>query len=136
MFDFISSNHIINWGRAKEVLLLQSQFFSWISAVVWIKNTCDIFSILSFFNSALKITWIKFIKIESVSWSWSPQSQIICVVSIKSWNRCVISHSYNFLTVFPVRSFSWPILIFLRLTIKSNLISYILSFNFPWISLV
>jgi hypothetical protein len=47
-------------------------------------------------NSSLEITFIKLIEIkELLAWTRSPQSQIVCIISIETGNRCIISHGNN-----------------------------------------
>lgn len=134
VFFFVSSNNIVDRCRAEKILLFESKLFTRITWIIRIQNWSDVFCVLTLFYCSLIITGIKLVKIESISWSWSPKSQIVCVISIKPRNRCIISHCNNFLAIFPTCSFSWAILIFSGLTVKTNFVSDILAFNFPRIS--
>jgi hypothetical protein len=133
---FVSSNDIIQTRWTKEVLLFQSELFTIICRIIRIQNTCDIFSFLSFLDSTLVITFVKSIKIKIFLRSWSPKSQVVCVVSIKTWDWCIVSHSNNPLTINPTWSFDPVFSVLFSFTVKPYFISDILSFNLPWITMV
>lgn len=136
MSQFVSPDDIINGGWAEEILLLQSQFFSCIGAIVRVQNTGDVLSILSFVNGSMVITWVELIEIESVSWSGSPKSQVVGIIGVESWDWGIVSNCNNLLTTFPSCSLGGSILVLLRVTIESNLVLDILSLNLPWVSVI
>ena len=133
---FISSNDIVEGGRAEEVLLLQSELLTGIGAVVRVENTGDILSLLSLSDSSVIVTRVELVEIESVSWSRSPQSQVVGVIGVESWNWSIIGHSNNLLAAFPLGSLSWAVLPLLRVTKESNVVLHVLSFDFPRVSVV
>ena len=136
MLSFISSNNIIDRSRAEEVLLLKSELFTSIGAVIRVKNTCDVLSFLSLSDSSMVVTRVELVEVECVSWSRSPQSQVVCIVSIESRNWSIICHCDNFLAALPLSSLSRAILPLLRVTEESDLVLHVLSLYFPWVSMV
>jgi len=135
MLLFISSNDIIQRCWAEKVLLLQSQFFTSVCFIIWVKDTGDILSILSFSDGSIVIRGVEFVEIEFVLRSRFPKSQVVGVVSIESRNWSVICHSNYDLATIPISSLSGSIFIFWNTSIKSDFICDILSFNFPWVTL-
>ena len=136
MFIFISSNDIVDGSRAEEVLLLKSQLFTSISAVVRVKNTGDVFSLLSLGDGTVVVTGVELVEVKGVSWSRSPQSQVVGVVGVESWNWSIVGHSDDFLAALPLGSLSWAVLPLLRETKESDLVLHVLSLDFPWVSVV
>lgn len=136
MYFFIPPYNVIQRSRTKEILLFESEFFSFICWVIRVKYTGYIFCLVSLFNSPVIITFVEFIEIKSICWLRSPKPQIVCIVCIKSWNGSVISNCYYFYSIIPVCSFCISVLKFFYVSIESHLISNILSFNFPRISMV
>jgi hypothetical protein len=133
---FISSNDIVDGGGAEEILLLQSELLTGISGVVWIKDTGDVFGILSLANSTVIVTGVELVEIEGASWSRFPKSQVVGVVSIETWNWGIEGHSDDLLATLPVSSLGVTILVLVGDTIESNLIGNILSFDLPWVSVI
>ena len=83
---FVSSNHVVDRCRAEEVLLLESELLSGVGRVVGVENTCDILSLLSFSNGTVVVTGVELVEIEGASWTRSPKSQVVRVVSVEAWN--------------------------------------------------
>lgn len=131
---FVSFNQIINCGTAEEILLLKSKLFSSITRIVWIEYTSNVFCLLSFTNSSVVITLVEWFKVKFITWLRSPKSQVICVKCVVSWHGGIISYSQNLFSIFPSSSLNVTILIFLNMTIESDRIYNIISFNFPGIS--
>lgn len=133
---FISSNDIVDGGGAEEILLLQSELLTGISGVVWVKDTGDVFGILSLANSTVIITGVELVEIEGASWSGFPKSQVVGVISVETWNWGIISHSDDLLAALPFGSLGVTVLVLVGDTIESNIIGNILSFDLPWVSVI
>ena len=56
----ISADHIIDGGGAEEVLLLETELFTRVGAVVGVENTCNVLSILSFSYGSMIIRGVEF----------------------------------------------------------------------------
>jgi len=133
---FISSNDIVDGGGAEEVLLLQSELLTGIGGIIWIKDTGDVFGILSLTNSTVVITGVELVEIKVASCSGFPKSQVVGVISVETWNWGIISHSDDLLTTLPVGSLGVTVLVLVGDTIESNMIGNILSFDLPWVSVI
>ena len=106
----VSLEDIVDRSGAEEVLLLESELLTGIGGVIWIEDTGNVLSILSLANGTVVITGVESVEIEAISWFGSPESQVVCVVGVESWNWSIISHGNNFLASFPLRSNSGSIL--------------------------
>jgi len=135
MIFFVSSDYITKWSRTEEILLFKSKFFSTLTWVIWIQNTCNILCALSLADSTKIITSVELIKVKFVIWSWSPQAQVIRVVSVISRNWSVICLSNNLLTSEPFSSLYTVFNIFPNISTESNRVHNIGSFDFPWVSM-
>ena len=96
MLRFISSNHIVDRGRAEEVLLLETELLTSISGIVGIEAGCDVFGVLSFLDSTVVVGSIELIEIEVLTWARSPETQVVGVVSVETRNWGIIGHSKYF----------------------------------------
>lgn len=92
MILFVSSDDIINTSRAEEILLLESKLFTGVRGIVRVEDTGDVLCLLSLLNSSLIIARVECIEIEIFVRTRSPQSEIVCVVSVKPWNWSVVGH--------------------------------------------
>ena len=117
-------------------MLLQSKLLTSISAVVWIENTGDVLGILSIANGTVVVTGVELVEIECVSWSRSPQSQVVGVVGVESWDWGIVGHGNDFLASLPLGSLGGSVLEFLRVTVESDVILDILSLDLPRVSVV
>jgi hypothetical protein len=117
-------------------LLLQSELFTGISGIIRIENTCDVLGILSISDGSVVVTGVELVEIESVSWSRSPQSQVVGVVGVESWDWGIVGHGNDFLASLPLGSLGGSVLEFLRVTVESDLILDILSLDLPRVSVV
>ena len=106
----VSLEDIVDGSGAEEVLLLESELLTGIGGVIWIEDTGNVLGILSLANGTVVVTGVESVEIEAISWLGSPESQVICVVGVESWNWSIISHGNNFLAAFPLRSNSGSIL--------------------------
>ena len=62
----VPSDDIVERCRAEEVLLLESELLSGVSAVVGVENAGNVLSILPVRNGSMEVTRVKFIEIEGV----------------------------------------------------------------------
>lgn len=131
-----SSDSICNRGGDQEVLLLKSEFLSCISGVVGIENAGDVFSSLSLFKGSEVVTLVERSKVEFVVGERSPKSQVDGVECVKSWNWVIISSSNDDLSSLPEVKVLVVFTGSSNVSVESNGIVKIKSFNFPWIALV
>lgn len=77
-FGFFSepSQSVLNRGKNKQVLLFQSQFFAYISGIIWIKDRSDIFSVLSLLQSFEVISLIETTEVELLVGQTPPKSKV------------------------------------------------------------
>jgi hypothetical protein len=116
-------------------LLLQSQFLTSVSVIVGVEYGSDGLSFLSFLNSTLIVRRIELVEIEVLSRARTPESQVVGVIGIETRNRSIVSHGNNFVAALPFSTFGITILVFLAVSVESDLISNILTLNFPRISI-
>lgn len=62
----VPSDDIVERCRAEEVLLLESELLTGVSAVVGVENAGNVLSILPVRNGSMEVTRVKFIEIEGV----------------------------------------------------------------------
>lgn len=72
MLGLVPPDDVSNWSTAEEVLLLETQLFSFWSWIVWIEHTGDVFSLLSFLDSTKVISRVEWIEVELVAWTRPP----------------------------------------------------------------
>jgi hypothetical protein len=130
----VSEDDIVDGGGAEEVLLLESELFTGISGVIWIEDTGNVLGILSLTNGTVVVTGVESVEIEAISWLGFPESQVVCVVGVETWNWGIISNGNNLLAAFPLRSNSGSILPTIGLTVEPDVIGNILSLDFPRVS--
>ena len=56
---FVSSDDVTDGGTAEEVLLLQTQFLSSLSGVIWVEDTGDVLSALSLRDSSKVVSLVE-----------------------------------------------------------------------------
>lgn len=66
---FKSSDDILKSGANEEILLFQSEFFSFIGRVIRIQHTGNILSSLSGFNGLVIVSFIETIEIKFIGWN-------------------------------------------------------------------
>ena len=86
-----SSENILERTGDKEILLLQSQLFSHIQCIIWIKNLRKSLSINLFSYCFCIISGVKFLERESVWACCRPKSESVYCLSAISDDRSIIS---------------------------------------------
>lgn len=128
---FVSSDNVPNGSWTEEVLLFKSQFFTLLGIVIGIENWCDVLCFLSLNNGTVVVTGVELSEVKLIARSGSPQSQVVCVKGVETWNRGVIGLGYYDFTAFPDASLDSSIVVLSHMAVESNLIGDVGSLDFP-----
>ena len=132
---FEPTDDVSQRSRTEEVLLFQSQFFASLGLIIRVKHTCDILGRLSFTDSSKVIAFIKLFQTKLIVRSRAPKSQVICVVSVVAWDRCIISLRNDKLAAQPFSLLLTSLLELSSVSTKPYCVNNIRSLNLPGIAL-
>lgn len=132
----ISADHVIDGSRAEEVLLLETELLTGISAIVGVEHGRDVLGLLSLGDGTLVVRRVESIEVEVRARARSPQTQVVGIVGVEAGDRSIVSHGKDLLAALPLGSLSVAILVLLRVTVETNLVGDILALNFPRVAVV
>lgn len=104
------------------------------AGIIWIEHTGDIFSGLSFPDSAEVIAPVELIEVELVVGSGAPQTKVVCVISIITWNWRVVSLGYHKIATSPFGPLFAVIPALFDVASKPDWIYDIRALDFPWVT--
>ena len=104
VFLLIFSDCFLKAGRYKEVLLFQSQLFTCIVIVVWIKNLYDIAGKVLLLYCFLVVTLVKGIQLEVYDRLCIPDTESIYHIIVIACDRHIIRNSFYCLVSFVDKS--------------------------------
>lgn len=79
---------------------------------------------------------VELVEVEVSSRLGLPESQVVGVPSVVTWNRVVVGHGNDLLAALPLGSFSAAVLVLLRVAVEADLVSDVLSLDLPGVAVV
>jgi len=131
----VSSDNVTQRRSNPEVLLFQSEFFTFRCVIIRIQHTGDSLSLFTLGNGIEVIGLIESIEVEFINWHRSEESEVDSMLLSETWNWDIISLGFDVVVWFPRCDFVSTVVVLLGVATETDFVLDINSFNFKWVTM-